>query len=293
MSREDFDLTLIGESINDSVPSTNALFEAGDLDGVATLAAKQDASGADYIDVNVGSREPEFMARLVRRIQEVTHKPLSIDTPDFDTAKAGLEAYDPAKAAGRRPIINSISPLRVAMFELLDIQPFRPVLLASERMADSGYAEACANSEEAYQTAKEMRFFASRCGLENDDLIVDPGIPPAATDTEGGLRRVIETLQKMHGDPEFNGVHASVGLSNFSVMLPPKRPDGSAVKGPLESAFLTIAVPLGLDTIIGSVKRKYERLDENHPAARCVAKMLAAGGFDSLLAVKDFYEGAD
>jgi cobalamin-dependent methionine synthase I len=293
MSSEPFNLTLIGESINDSVPSTNALFEADDLDGVLALAERQDAGGADYIDVNVGTRGPEFMARLIRRIQEITDKPLSIDTPDFETAKAGLEAYDSQKAGGERPILNSISPLRTAMFELLDIQPFRPVFLASERMADSGYAEACAGYEESYQTAAEMRFFASRCGLENDDLIFDPGIPPAATDTEGGLRRVIETLRKMHDDPEFEGVHASVGLSNFTVMLPPKRSDGSPVKGPLESAFLTVAVPLGLDTIIGSVKRKYERLDENHPAARCVAKMLDAGGFDSLLAVKDFYEGVD
>ena len=293
MSSEPFNLTLIGESINDSVPSTNALFEAGDLDGVVALAEKQDAGGADYIDVNVGAREPEFMTRLIRRIQEVTDKPLSIDTPDFDAAKAGLEAYDPQKAGGKRPIINSISPLRMAMFELLDFQPFRPILLASERMADSGYAEACAGSDESYRTAAEMRFFASRCGLENDDLIIDPGIPPAATDTESGLRRVIETLRKIHEAPEFEGVHASVGLSNFTVMLPPKRPDGSAVKGPLQNAFLTLAAPLGLDTIIGSVKRKYERLDETHPAARCVAKMLDAGGFDSLLAVKDFYEGAD
>ena len=51
-----------------------------------------------------------------------------------------------------------------------------------------------------------------------------------------------------------------MGLSNFTVMLPPKRADGSPVKGPLESAFLTKAMPLGLDMVIGSVKRNYELL---------------------------------
>ena len=35
-------LTIIGESINDSVPSTNKLFEAGDVDGILELAKFQD-----------------------------------------------------------------------------------------------------------------------------------------------------------------------------------------------------------------------------------------------------------
>ena len=43
-------------------------------------------------------------------------------------------------------------------------------------------------------------------------------------------------------------------------MLPAKRANGEPVKGPLESAFLTTAMPLGLDMVIGSVKRNYELL---------------------------------
>ena len=87
-------LTIIGESINDSVPSTKKLFDAGDIDGILELARSQDEKGAAYIDVNVGPRPPEFMADMVEKIQAVTAKPLSIDTPDPAIAKAGLEAYD-------------------------------------------------------------------------------------------------------------------------------------------------------------------------------------------------------
>ena len=47
-------LTIIGETINDSVPSTNKLFEADDIDGLLELARMQDEKGAAYIDVNVG-----------------------------------------------------------------------------------------------------------------------------------------------------------------------------------------------------------------------------------------------
>ena len=65
-------LAIIGESINDSVPSTKKLFDAGDLAGILELARSQDQGGAEYIDVNVGARPPEFMAELVRKIQQVT-----------------------------------------------------------------------------------------------------------------------------------------------------------------------------------------------------------------------------
>ncbi len=89
------------------------------------------------------------MADLVRKIQGVTAKPLSIDTPDPQIARVGLEAYDAAKAGGRRPILNSISPLRMGMFDLYAIQPFRPILLVSEQVVD-GESKPCRTAEETY-----------------------------------------------------------------------------------------------------------------------------------------------
>ena len=81
-------LSIIGESINDSVPSTKKLFDANDIEGLKELAIMQDQKGAEYIDVNVGTRSPEFMADMVRQIQGVTAKPLSIDTPDVNIARS-------------------------------------------------------------------------------------------------------------------------------------------------------------------------------------------------------------
>ena len=37
-------------------------------------------------------------------------------------------------------------------------------------------------------------------------------------------------MQLIHTDPAFRGVHMSVGLSNFTVMLPPKRGDGVVIR---------------------------------------------------------------
>lgn len=283
-------LTIIGESINDSVPSTKKIFDAGDIPGILELARSQDQGGAGYIDVNVGARSPEFMADLVRKVQEVTAKPLSIDTPDPDIARAGLEAYDPAKAGGQKPVLNSITSLRASMFDLYAMRPFKPILLVSEHVVE-GSSRPCRTPEETYAAAQYLvKTFKDRCpGATNDDCIIDPGIAPIGSDCEGNLKRLIQAMEMIHADPALAGVHASVGLSNFTVMLPPKRADGSPVKGPLESAFLTKAMPLGLDMVIGSVKRNYAVLGPEHPAMQCIEDCLKLDGFEVLMRVREFY----
>jgi len=281
-------LTLIGETINDSVPSTHKLYEAGDIAGLKALAQMQDAGGADYIDVNVGKRPPEFLAEMVRHVQSVTAKPLSIDTPDPAMAEAALKAYDLERAGGRIPILNSISPLRTQMFELKKIIPFKPILLLTERN-ENGVGQPNHTAEETFATAQQMLAEAHKHGIPTTDCILDPGISPIGADSEGQFRRLMTSIRMIHDDPRFRGVHMSVGLSNFTVMLPPKRADGTPTKGPLESAFLTMAMPLGLDHIIGSVKRKYEILAPDHPAMQCLADCLKLEGFDVIMRVQEFY----
>jgi len=281
-------LAIIGESINDSVPSTKKLFDAGDIAGLLDLARSQDQGGSAYIDVNVGPRSAEFMADLVRQVQGVTAKPLSIDTPDPNLARAGLAAYDPARAGGAKPILNSITLLRAEMFELASVQPFRPILLISERVVD-GRSRPCHTADESFAAAQEMLALAHRHGIANGDCIFDPGIAPIGSDADGNLKRLIATIGRMHADPAFAGVHMSVGLSNFTVMLPAKCADGSPVKGPLESAFLTKAMPLGLDMVIGSIKRNYNLLPPEHPAMQCLEDCLKLDGFESIMRVREFY----
>lgn len=283
-------LKIIGESINDSVPSTNRLFTANDIDGIVELARSQDEKGAAYIDVNIGRRTPEFMADMVRRIQQVSAKPLSIDTPDFDIARAGMEAYDESRAGGQMPVLNSISPLRLELFDLYKIRPFIPILMVSEH-ADGEDSRANKTAEETYETAQYM-LEQSRtriAGFDNRQCIIDPGIAPIGSDSENNLKRLIHTLKLMQEDAAFAGIHVSVGLSNFTVMLPPKRADGLPVKSALESAFLTLAMPLGLDMVIGSMARQYALLEDGHPAMTCLRDALEMDGFDVIMRVQEFY----
>ena len=281
-------LTIIGESINDSVPSTNKLFEANDLAGLKELAKSQDSGGAGYIDVNVGPRSADFLAEMVRHVQSVTTKPLSIDTPDPVMAEAGLKAYDRVRAGGKIPILNSISQPRREMFKLTKVMPFMPILLASERV-ENGISQPNHTAEQVYQTARELVAEAGQHGIPVNLCIIDPAISPIGADSEGRFHCMMGAINLIHNDPALKGVHMSVGLSNFSVMLPPKRADGSPTKGPLESAFLTLAGPLGMDHVIGSVKRKYDVLPPDHPAMLCLTDCLKLEGFDVIMRVQEYY----
>ncbi|MDR0327227.1 MAG: dihydropteroate synthase [Planctomycetaceae bacterium] len=274
-------IKIIAESLNDSVPSTHALYESGNMEGVRELAKFQDEQGAVYIDVNVGSFPADFFVQVIREVQSVTRKPLSLDSPDPVLIEAGLKAYDDSVGM---PILNSISPLRKELFELYKIKKFRPILLITE-----GESGACHTADETMESANVLHSQAKALGIPNDDLIFDPGVAPIGTDSEGNLPRLMEALRRIHADPKFAGFHASVGLSNFTVMLPPKRKDGSPVKSPLESAFLTRTMPLGLDHAIGSVKRNYEILSDDHPAQQCFDDCLKLSGFDAISRVRKFY----
>ncbi|MDD5062723.1 MAG: dihydropteroate synthase [Candidatus Marinimicrobia bacterium] len=284
-------LTIIGESINDSIPSTHALFQENNLDGIVELARFQVERGAAYIDINIGMRTPEFMAQVVTKIQQQVNAPLSIDTPDPKLALAGLSAYDPAKADSRLPILNSISGARLEMFDLYAKQPFIPILLISEGKNEFGEVAMNKTPERSYATAQSLVKIARERipGVTNDQLIIDPGIAPIGSDMEGNFKRLMKVIEMIHQDPDFAGINMSVGLSNFTVMLPPKKADGSPVKSPLESAFLTMAMPLGLNYIVGSVKRKYEILPADHSAMQCLKDVLATDGLNAVMRVIQYY----
>jgi 5-methyltetrahydrofolate corrinoid/iron sulfur protein methyltransferase len=283
-------LNIIAERINDSVPSTHALFEAGDWDAVVALAKEQADQGAAFVDVNIGLRDPSIMADLVKRIQEVVDTPLCIDSPDPAIQRAGLEGYDPAKAGGAKPLVNSISELRMEFTELATIQPVRFLCMCTERSVD-GDKKANDSAQEIFDTALRLSRALKDAvpGISNDDLFFDPGVAPIGADMTGMVNATIDATRMIHECEELAGCHMSVGLSNFSVQLPPRTADGSLVRTPLESAFLTLTNPIGMDHAIASTKKKYQKLEADHPALRCVEDVLKLDSLDRIMRVQEFY----
>jgi 5-methyltetrahydrofolate--homocysteine methyltransferase len=281
---------IIAESINDSVPSTHELFEKGDIQGIIDLAKAQATAGAAYIDVNIGKRDPKFMGELVRAIQAVVSTPLSIDSPDPVIQKEGISAYDTAKANGKMLIVNSISELRLDILDLAKIQPFKVILICTERF-ENGAGQPNQTAQQIYDTALRLKKRVSEAPLSftNDQIIFDPGLAPIGADMDGITKASIEAMKLIHADASLKGVHMSVGLSNFTQMLPQKRANGEFVKTPLESAFLTLAMPLGLDMSIASTKKKYKILKENDDALVALKEALEAGGMETVMRIMQFY----
>jgi len=280
-------LNIIAEKINDSVPSTHELFEKGDIQAIINLAREQ-AEGATYIDVNIGMNDPSLMDELIKSIQAEVSLPLSIDTPSPEIAERALKVYDPAKANGRKPLLNSISLGRIEMFDLLKVQPFKTLLMASERIEDNETVQNC-QAQDVLDAARQIYEHAKKHGITNDDIIFDPTIAPVGSDFQGLTRMTVDGIGLIGKYEAFKGCHMSVGLSNFTVQIPSKTQSGALVKTPLENAFLTLTVPRGLDYCVGSTKKKYEFLADDHPAMVTLNDIMKLDGFDIIMRVQEFY----
>ena len=292
-----FNIRIIGERINPGFKSTKALFDNSDIPGIQALAVKQAEAGASWLNVNIGARaltDTEWMATVIRAIQEVTTVPLSFDFPSKKVQEACLQAYDPAKAQGALPLVNSITEHRWDLMELYGPYRFKVILMASERVeAVNGAMIAKGNksADEIYGTARRCALrLMNDYGMPADDIIVDMSVSAIIADTEGLNRSTVEAIRLIGQDPALQGVHMMGGLSNIGQQLPPKAVDGSDLKHALECAFLTLTVPLGFDTVLGTPWRGYDELPAGHYVLTTYQNFLQQTGSNALRAVRKFYK---
>ncbi|MBP5988894.1 dihydropteroate synthase [Piscinibacter sp.] len=292
-----FNIRIIGERINPGFKSTKALFDNSDIPGIRALAVKQAEAGASWLNVNIGARaltDTEWMATVIRAIQEVTTVPLSFDFPSKKVQEVCLQAYDPAKAHGALPLVNSITEHRWDLMELYGPYKFKVILMASERVeAVNGAMVAKGNksADEIYGTARRCALrLMNDYGMPADDIIVDMSVSAIIADTEGLNRSTVEAIRLIGQDPALKGVHMMGGLSNIGQQLPPKAVDGSDLKHALECAFLTLTVPLGFDTVLGTPWRGYDELPAGHYVLTTYQNFLQQTGSNALRAVRKFYK---
>jgi 5-methyltetrahydrofolate--homocysteine methyltransferase len=289
---QDFNIRIIGERINPGFKSTKALFDNQDIAGIQTLAVKQAEAGAAYLNVNIGARaltEPQWMATVIRAIQDVVTVPLSFDFPSRKVQEICLQSYDAAKAGGQIPIVNSITEHRWDLMDLYGRFRFKVILMASERVED-GVAKANKTAEEIYATARRCALRLRKdYGMPADDIFIDMSVSAIIADTERLNRGTVDAIKLIGQDPELKGVHMMGGLSNVGQQLPPKAADGSDLKHCLENAFLTLTVPCGFDTVLGTPWRGYAPLPEDHYVLRTYRNFLEQSGSNALRAVRKFY----
>ena len=286
-------LRVIGERINPGFKSTKALFDHSDLPGIHALAVRQAEAGAVCLHVNIGARaltDSVFLTETIRAIQAVVTLPLSFDMPSLATHELCLQTYEAARAGGALPILNSVTEHRWDAMSLYRRHPFKVIVMASERVED-GVAK---NNKSAADIAGTARRAALRLldehGIAPDDIFIDLSVSALIADTEGLNRATLDAVRLIGGDPELKGVHMMGGLSNIGQQLPPKAADGSDLKHCLENAFLTLAVPHGFDTVLGTPWRGYAPLPDDDYVLAAYRNFLQQSGTNALRAVRKFYK---
>ena len=103
-------MILIGENINITTKTTGTAMKERNPEPIQKMAKAEAEAGMDYLEINIGPARKggdEFMTWMVNTVQEVTDKPLSLDTTNPVAMEAGL------KVNKGGALINSISLLRM------------------------------------------------------------------------------------------------------------------------------------------------------------------------------------
>ncbi len=247
---------IIGDLINNAYGRARRAWKAKDLKAYQALAISQTAQGSDYLDVNIDSTRNmnvkleemlAFLPDLIPALQEVSPLPLCFDHPSLAFHKTAIEAYDFKKSPP--PLINSIAASRQELDELIALAgQYNASVLAivSEKVTASGGVP-CETPKESYQTAQYfVDLLRSKANLRNDQIFLDPGLPPVGADTQGLVNMGLDAIKLIRADTNLEGVHISVGLSNFAWGTPKN------IRASMERAYLSVAGELGLDFSISN-----------------------------------------
>jgi len=226
-------MIIIGELINSTRKSVGAAIEAGDKAAIQKIAKDQAEAGAKYIDVNAGSfqdRETEYLAWLVKIVQEVVALPCCIDSPNPPALEAALKVHKGI------PMINSISLEKERRDKLLPVMAGKDLKVVALCTSDAGIPRTTADR---LKIADELIKLLLDHQLKLENIYVDPLVQPVATDKIFGFEFLESVAQIM---TRFPGIHTVCGLSNVSFGLPQRKF--------LNRTFMAMAIAKGLDAAI-------------------------------------------
>jgi 5-methyltetrahydrofolate--homocysteine methyltransferase len=223
---------VVGERINPT--GKKALAEelrAGAMSIVRSLAAEQQAAGADLLDVNVGAAGVEARDALptaVLALVGTTDLPLVMDTTDYAALEAALRVY-PGRA-----LVNSVNGEIASLEAVLPLAARYGAAVVVLALDDDGIP---VDAEGRIAVVERVREAARRVGLSDRDLVVDALVMTAATD-RNAPRTTLAALERAHDA----GLATILGVSNVSNGLPNRVL--------LNAAFFDAAVAAGLDAAI-------------------------------------------
>ncbi len=198
-------MILIGEHINIMSKTIGPALRERNPKPIQELAKAEVEAGMDYLDLNIGPARKsgdELMAWVVNTVQEVTDKPLSLDTTNPVAMEAGLKVHK------GKALINSISLARME----------EELPLAKKYNADMigllwGTEGMPRDANERCVLAVELIYKANQLGIPNEDIWIDPIATPVSVE----INQVKACLEFMSMLQEIaSGCKSTVGLSNIS-----------------------------------------------------------------------------
>ncbi|MBN1644096.1 MAG: dihydropteroate synthase [Dehalococcoidales bacterium] len=199
-------MILIGENLNIVSTTIGPALKSLNAKPLQELAIAETVAGMDYLDINIGPARKDgdkFMEWVVKTVQEVTDKPLSLDTTNPIAMEAGLKAHK------GRALLNSISLQRMEEelpFVLKYDCDFVGLTWGREGMPR--------DANERGAIAAELLYNANEKGIPNDRIWVDPIVTPAVNIESNQVRHCLEFMSMLQDIAP--GAKSVVGLSNVS-----------------------------------------------------------------------------
>lgn len=232
-------MIIIGERVNATRRAVREAIQGRDEEAIRKEIARQVDAGADYIDLNAGTgsgdmdQEKNDLCWLVDCALACTDKKLTLDAADISVI-----AHAANHLAGRREwMLNSVnadSKERLAHGLSLAGEHGVPVIALA--MDEDGIPP---EAQKRLEICEQMHEVALSKGVKTSNLFFDPLVLPVSADTKQP-NVTFEVLRGIH--ERFPEAKTTMGLSNVS--------HGLSKRARVNSAFLTIAIGMGLDSAI-------------------------------------------
>lgn len=228
-------MILIGENINIMSKNLGPAMKERNAKPIQEMVLAEVAAGVDYLDLNIGPARRDgdkLMEWIVNVVQEVTDKPLSLDTTNPVAMEAGL------KVCKSKALINSIS-LQLARLEseLPLVKKYNASMIGLLWGAEGMPRDA----NERCAMAVEIVYKANEIGIPNEDIWIDPIVSPVSVE----INQVKACVEFMGMLSEIApGCKSVVGLSNISNGAP------GHLRPYLNRAYLVMLMKHGLYSAI-------------------------------------------
>lgn len=202
-------------------------------DYLCWMAERQIKGGTTFLDVNVDEFSNDkgavldAMAFVAEFIGNRYDTPLSIDSSDPDTLRAGLEKCRSSKCP---PMINSVSLEREEVADL--VVEFNAAAIVNA----AGKSGMPCGVEDRMENLRNILGILVDKGVALERMHIDALVLPISTDPMNGQHFMQTTEQAVK---EFSGIHANGGLSNISFGMPNRKL--------LNMTFTRICTDIGLD----------------------------------------------